>query len=524
MSLAGYWGSNLIFDIVMAYIPITLIILLTFLFDKNYEGVWLLFLLYPLAIVPYTYVCSFAFSSDINAQIFTLFLHFITGGLGCIVVFCLQYIPVTMPVGDALRWALTIFPTFCVTHGILFSSSSTLLVDSRIDDITDDGTIIPRKIPPEIWAWYNLKGDCVILLMHFVFNLIVLVLIELEVYTLFDWCPCLRFRSEGAFRQGPRLIKDDDVITEEKRVAAQDTTGKGYAQPLPAAQNVNDAEQNLIDSNNSNAVKDPTHLDCIRVHNFQKEYDTFCGAPIMAVKQASFGLDYGECFALLGVNGAGKSTTFKSLTRDITPTTGEITVQGFNIQQQFQDARKLIGYCPQHDAIFPKLTVEETLKFYALVKGIRTHKIRGVIEKAIRDLNLKDHRNKLAGTLSGGNKRKLSVAMALIGNPPIILLDEPSAGMDPEARRFMWQVVEKISQRDKRSAVILTTHSMEEAEALSTKLGIMVRGGVFRCFGSSQHIKNKFGVGYEVEIKVKKSSFNEQQEMARTLGFQQDIQ
>ena len=120
-----------------------------------------------------------------------------------------------------------------------------------------------------------------------------------------------------------------------------------------------------------------------------------------------------------------------------------------------------------------------------MIKGIRTDKIYDVVEKAIRDLNLKDHRYKLAGNLSGGNKRKLSVAMAIIGNPPVILLDEPSAGMDPEARRFMWQVVEKISQRDKKSAVILTSHSMEEAEALSTKLGIMVRGGVFRCMGSS---------------------------------------
>ena len=107
------------------------------------------------------------------------------------------------------------------------------------------------------------------------------------------------------------------------------------------------------------------------------------------------------------------------------------------------------------------------------------------MEKAISDLSLFEQRNKLAGTLSGGNKRKLSVAMAIIGNPPIILLDEPSAGMDPGARRFMWQVVEKISQRDKKSAVILTSHSMEEAEALSTKLGIMVRGGIFRCFGTS---------------------------------------
>lgn len=108
------------------------------------------------------------------------------------------------------------------------------------------------------------------------------------------------------------------------------------------------------------------------------------------------------------------------------------------MQTQFSEARKLIGYCPQVDAIFPRMTVEETIKFYGLIKGIPIYRLGPVVEKAIRDLNLQDHRNKLAGNLSGGNKRKLSVAIALIGNPPIILLDEPSAGMDPEARRFMW--------------------------------------------------------------------------------------
>ena len=96
--------------------------------------------------------------------------------------------------------------------------------------------------------------------------------------------------------------------------------------------------------------------------------------------------------------------------------------------------------------------------------------------------------------------------------------------MDPEARRFMWQVVEKISQRDKKSAVILTTHSMEEAEALSTKMGIMVRGGIFRCFGSSQHVKNKYGVGYEIEVKIKKSEYADLQEMAAEFGFPSNLQ
>jgi len=224
MSLAGYWGSNIIFDIIMAYIPILLIILLTSLFDKFYDGVWVLFLLFPPAIVPYTYVWSFIFKSDINAQIFTLFIHFVAGGLLVIVVFCLQYIPQTMDVGDALRWVCCVFPTFCVTHGILFSSSGKLIVDSRavssVETKDNKIIVIPRKIPPGIWEWYNLKGDAMILVLHFVFTMILLTLIELEVYSLFDWCPKLGWRSSGDVRGGPKLIKDDDVLNEERRVAA----------------------------------------------------------------------------------------------------------------------------------------------------------------------------------------------------------------------------------------------------------------------------------------------------------------
>ena len=170
------------------------------------------------------------------------------------------------------------------------------------------------------------------------------------------------------------------------------------------------------------------------------------------------------------------------------------------------------------------MTVEEHLVFYAKIKGIPADLQNDYVQNSIIDLNLADHRKKPSGTLSGGNKRKLSVAIATLGNPPIILLDEPSAGMDPEARRFMWQVVAGISQRDKKSAVVLTTHSMEEAEALSTKMGIMVRGGIFKCFGSSQHIKNKFGTGYELEIKIKKPTSSELEKRAPQLKFSQSIE
>lgn len=114
------------------------------------------------------------------------------------------------------------------------------------------------------------------------------------------------------------------------------------------------------------------------------------------------------------------------------------------------------------------------------------------MEQKIVEMNLKKYENVCAGTYSGGNKRKLSVAIALLGNPPIVFLDEPSTGMDPEARRFMWNVINRISTTRKKSSIILTTHSMEEAEALSTRMSIMVNG-TLKCLGSVQHIKNKFG-------------------------------
>ncbi len=140
--------------------------------------------------------------------------------------------------------------------------------------------------------------------------------------------------------------------------------------------------------------------------------------------------------------------------------------------------RKFMGYCSQTDPLLKKLTAYEHLDLYSELKGIKPSMKKKIIDEMIKRMNLEKYRNIIAENYSGGNKRKLSVAIALLGGPSIILLDEPSAGLDPESRRFMWSVINKLTTKSKNSSILLTTHSMEEAEALATKIAIMVEGNI----------------------------------------------
>ena len=189
---------------------------------------------------------------------------------------------------------------------------------------------------------------------------------------------------------------------------------------------------------------------------------------------------------------------------------------------EYTNVRKLIRYCPQFDALFPNLTVKKHLEFYARIKGVIPTMREIVVKRQIVEIDLEEYDNRYANKLSGGNKRKLSVAMAMIGNPQIVFLDEPSTGMDPKAKRFMWEIILRISALHKKSTVILTTHFMEEAKALSTKLGIMV-DGQFKCFRSAQHIKCKFGDGYEIEVRIDIPGDDEMSEILRQFNLNSDM-
>jgi ABC-type multidrug transport system ATPase subunit len=219
---------------------------------------------------------------------------------------------------------------------------------------------------------------------------------------------------------------------------------------------------------------------------------------VIATEDVAFQVKSGEIFGLLGANGAGKTTTLSMLTRHLVPTSGNAFIAGHSILTDFSKGATHLGVVTQNNSLWDRLSVEAHLKLFARLRGVPEDQVYKVVDATIDQLELTPHRKKLAMKLSGGMKRKLCVAIALIGDPEVVLLDEPSAGLDPVSRRNLWSVILRtMSQR----AVILTTHSMEEAEALCQRIAIMVKGQI-RALGTKQHLKYKFGSGYELSVKL----------------------
>ena len=199
------------------------------------------------------------------------------------------------------------------------------------------------------------------------------------------------------------------------------------------------------------------------------------------------GLEKNEKFGLLGFNGSGKSTTFKAMTNEISLEAGEIQMLNMDIKKDFETLRQVMGYCPQSNAIFDFLSVEETFDYYSKIK--LNSKLDS--KTLIKDYGLESFKKTISKNLSGGNKRKLNFAIALMNKPNLILLDEPSTGVDPESRRIMWKHINDIPKQLDRFNMVLSTHSLEEAEILCDTVGWM-KNGNFICVGNPEKLKFQF--------------------------------
>ncbi|KAL3679377.1 hypothetical protein R1sor_022333 [Riccia sorocarpa] len=226
--------------------------------------------------------------------------------------------------------------------------------------------------------------------------------------------------------------------------------------------------------------------------NLKKVYPGTDGNPDKyAVRGLSLAVQRDECFGMLGPNGAGKTTTINMMIGLMTPSSGTAYIQGLDIRAEMDRIYTSMGVCPQHDLLWETLTGEEHLYFYGRLKNLKGAELKNAVETSLKSVNLFNNGvgRKKSGQYSGGMKRRLSVAISLIGNPQVVYMDEPSTGLDPASRNNLWNVVK---QAKKDRSIILTTHSMEEAEALCDRLCIFVDGQL-QCIGDSKELKSRYG-------------------------------
>ena len=210
---------------------------------------------------------------------------------------------------------------------------------------------------------------------------------------------------------------------------------------------------------------------------------------LTAVDKLNLEIYQGELFSLLGVNGAGKTTTIKMLTCITKPTDGDALVGGYSVIKEPEKVKQLIGVSPQETAVAQNLSVKENLELICGIHGFSKEKTKRKINELSKQFSLDSVLNRKASKLSGGYKRRVSIAMALISEPKVLFLDEPTLGLDVIARHELWDMINSLKGK---STIILTTHYMEEAEALSDRIGIM-KDGKLLAVGTIEELKEKAG-------------------------------
>ena len=493
LNIISYWFANFLFELIKYYFiaGICLIILKI----SNYYTPYLeyLYLLYGPPLILFTYVFSFRYKDEPDAQNKTLLINFLGGIVGPILVMILRSDKDNATHGLMVEYNFFPLPLFCFNFGYTLSIDKIHIYEI---DYPDTWYNFEDK---ELLKHFNLlQGPMIILVFAFFIYLFVLFLIEICSHY-----PCCSSPTNEILLNEEKN-DDEGVIKEKKRALNEEKDLDSQTMTNTKREMIHDT----IDENLSNKEKEGKNI--VKIKNFKKifkiskiKYIISCckNKGNEAIKNLSFCVEEGECFGILGLNGAGKSTTFKCITQEIYQTNGEILFKGENTQGNFGLIKNKFGYCPQYDTFFEYLTVYENLEFFAKLKGVKQEYLNELISALISEMRLQEFTKTISSTLSSGNKRKLSVAISMLGNPPILLLDEPTTGMDPEAKRTMWSVIHKIATNGRKSSIIMTTHSMDEAESLCKRMAIMVNGE-FVCLGKANELKSKYGYGYELNLRV----------------------
>ncbi|KAG5488176.1 hypothetical protein LSCM4_08155 [Leishmania orientalis] len=532
-----YWFSNFIFDFA-AYIVTMLLVVVIFAIFQRREfvgadtiGATLTLLsVFGFCSISTAYLVQFCFTTHSSAQIVVMAVGFVSGFFLVILVFVLQLLPKTQAAAANMRKAFRAFPTYAVGEGIVnlvllshFQLSNPALTAFSMDTIGWPCVYMAVEGPLFLFLTllidhphWRLKRR----LRHCVADADAAALskahrsAEQAKAGGKQYAPPCDGGDPGGQRQqdygGARATEDaeEDSDVEDERLEVRRRMGAyradlmrqeslyrlgGIVEPISYGLEVEDAVVSNFGGVPGLGAASPI-IDAVAVVGLHKRYDS----GNVAVQDITFGVVPGEVFGLLGTNGAGKTTTMSILCQEFYPTAGRVYVCGYDIVSESRDALQCIGYCPQFDATLDLLTVEEHLRVFAGIRGIPREQQESVVCALLQLSGLREYAHTTSAALSGGNRRKLSVALSLIGGPPVVVLDEPSAGMDPVARRAMWTSIQAIKHR---CSIVLCTHHLEEVEALADCVAIMVDGRL-RCIGSKVHLKQKYGSGFEMVIRV----------------------
>ncbi|XP_008586239.1 PREDICTED: LOW QUALITY PROTEIN: ATP-binding cassette sub-family A member 7 [Galeopterus variegatus] len=455
-----YWLGNFLWDLCNYLVPACIVVLIFLAFQQrayvapaNLPALLLLLLLYGWSITSYSihytkirYPASVFVSVPSTASVVLTCINLFIGINGSMATFVLELFSdkKLQEVSRILKQVFLIFPHFCLGRGLIDMVRNQAMADAfeRLGN---------RQFQSPL-RWEVVGKNLLAMVVQGPLFLLFTLLLQHRNHLL----PQLKLRPLPPLRE-----EDEDVAHERERV-----------------------------------VRGDTHGDVLVLSDLTKVYR---GQRMPAVDRLCLGIPPGECFGLLGVNGAGKTSTFRMVTGDMLPSWGEAVLVGHSVAREPASAHRCMGYCPQSEAIFELLTGREHLELFARLRGVPEAQVAQTASVGLARLGLPRFADRPAGTYSGGNKRKLATAVALVGDPAVVFLDEPTTGMDPGARRFLWNSLLAVVRRGR--SVVLTSHSMEECEALCTRLAIMANGR-FRCLGSARHLKSRFGAGHTLTLRV----------------------
>lgn len=514
-----YWVSNFLFDfavylVAAAAIMLTVLVFTTSVPSEMLQGWFVGMVVFGVAMLPFTYLLSLVFSSHSSAQSFMSYAS-IFQILAVSVISIMSTAPALCVKVHTISYFLQFLPFF--TFGMLVANVATVqLAPEREqclrfsaqlgngafgdDDIVDlmNTAFGPQEKTPSVWDW-DVSGSnfAALLVSAVLYSLLLLAFDQKQMYP-----TLVSHKFSLAWKKVKRFFGFS---------SAADEVGYEYV-PGSASTDIENARRSLVSVVNVTKVFNPKKSTRAADSSGGDEAQEESGSAVLnqngqvvALNDVSFSVEKNDCVALLGVNGSGKSTMFEILTAGTTPTQGRALIDNFDVTLEPKEASMQYGYCPQTNIFFSELNVREHLELFYRLRSrqlFTASEERAVVESLMGRLDLFPVEKTAAAYLSGGNKRRLMLALSLLSDDvSLLLLDEPSAGVDVVARRLMWRVLYEKRESSRRTSCLFTTHSMEEAEAVCANAVVLFKGNLVWC-GSIPDLKQHASRGVSISLRL----------------------